>query len=204
MASSLACCSAFLVASFASAPGLISWIALFRLCALSPIEPLQLDRSTLVCTPVTFARKQLNCNPRLRLAWSAARHSFSAVKAAHASVAFALAPKIPWACSFGVSLFSMSLRLAFESGEFLEPLPFFTHLMGLREWELCELEELEFPCAVVDAPAPAGPCAPARSAPTVKKSAALGIRTAKANDLFIVTPQWKVSGQGRAMRPHPQ
>src|SRR6266851_5248694 len=177
-------------------------MALFRLCALSPIEPLHPDRSALVCTPVTFARRQLNSNPRLRLAWSAARHSFSATKAAHASVAFELAGKTPWACSFGVSFFSMSLRLPFDSGEFLS---FFTHLMGLREWELCEPEELELPCAAVDAPAPAGPCAPARSAPAVKKRETLRIRTATTrNDLFIVTPQWKISGQGWGMRPHPQ
>src|SRR5713101_10125083 len=140
--SSLACCSAFLAAPFASALGLSSCIAFFRLWAWSAIAPLHPDRSALVCTPVTFARRQLNSNPRLRLAWSAARHSFSATKAAHASVAFELAGKTPWACSFGVSFFSMSLRLPFDSGEFLS---FFTHLMGLREWELCEPEELELP-----------------------------------------------------------
>src|SRR6202171_775153 len=95
-----------------------------------------------------------------------------------------------WACSFGVSFFSMSLLLPFESGEFLEPLSFFTHLMGLKEWELCESEELEFPFAAVEAPAAAGPCAPARSERTVKKRETLSIRTATTkNHLFIVTPQ---------------
>src|SRR5712664_2593697 len=193
--SSLACCSAFLTAPFASALGFSSWIALFRLCALSPIEPLHPDRSALVSTPVIFARRQLNSNPMLWLAWSAAKHSFRAVKGAHALVAFELAGKTPWACSFGVSFFSMSFLPPFESGEFLEPLSFFTHLMGLREWELCEPAELEFPCAAVEAPAPAGPCAPARSAPTVKERETLRIRTATTkNELFIVTPQWKISG----------
>src|SRR6266481_3655361 len=51
--------------------------------------------------------------------------------------------------------------------------------------------------ATKDAPAPAGPCAPARSAPTVRKRETLGIKTATTNnDLFIVPPQWKISGQG--------
>src|SRR5713226_140175 len=124
-------------------------MALFRLCAFSPSAALQPDRSTFECTPVTLARKQLKSSPRLRLAWSVARHSFSAVNDAHASVAFELAGKTPWACSFGVSFFSMSLRLPFESEEPFEPLSFLTHLMGLGEWEECE----------PDAPAPAGPCA---------------------------------------------
>src|SRR6266851_6275122 len=171
-------------------------MALFRLCALSPIEPLHPDRSALVCTPVTFARRQLNSNPRLRLAWSAARHSFSATKAAHESVAFELAGKTPWACSFGVSFFSVSLRLPFESTEFLESLSFFTHLMGFRECELFDPDEFELPFAAVDAPAPAGPCAPARSAPTVKRRETLTIMTATTNsDFFIVTPQWKSSDE---------
>src|SRR5258708_26696367 len=126
-------------------------MALCNPSALSPIEPLHPDRSALVCTPVTCARRQLNSTPRLWLAWSAARRSFSAVKDAHASVAFELAGKTPWACSFGVSFFSTSLLLPFASAEFLEPLSFFIHLMGLREWELCEPAELEFPCAAVDA-----------------------------------------------------
>src|SRR6266571_6239935 len=153
--------------------------------------------SALACTPVTLARKQLKSSPRLWLAWSVARHSFNATKAAHESVAFELAGKTPWACNFGVSFFSVSVRLPFESTEFLESLSFFTHLMGFRECELCDPDEFELPFAAVDAPAPAGPCAPARSAPTVKKRETLRIRTATTkNDLFIVTPQWKISGQG--------
>jgi hypothetical protein len=43
------------------------------------------------------------------------------VKAEQASVAFELAGKTPWARSFGVSFFSTSLLLPFESEEFLEP-----------------------------------------------------------------------------------
>src|SRR5260370_26295151 len=91
----------------------------------------------------------------------------------------------------------MSSRVPFASGEFLESLSFFTHLMGFREWEPCEPDEFELPFAAVDAPAPAGPCAPARSAPTVKRRQALAIRTATTNnDFFIVTPQSKILGQG--------
>src|SRR5882724_1992232 len=166
------------------------------------MEPLQPDRSALVCTPVTFARRQLKSTSRLWLAWSEARHSLSATKGAHASVVLALAGKIPCACSFGVSFFSMSLRLPFELGELLS---FFTHLMGLRECELCESDDFELPCAAVEAPAPAGPWADARSAPTVRKTETLRIRTATIKfGLFIVTPQWKISDQGWEMRPHSQ
>src|SRR5258707_13782634 len=104
--------------------------------AFSPSATLQPDMSALACTPVTLARKQLKSNPRLWLAWSAARHSFSATKGAHASVAVAFAGKIHWACSFGVKFFSTSPRVPFESGEFFEPLSFFSHLVGLREWEV--------------------------------------------------------------------
>src|ERR1700686_1412587 len=79
--------------------------------------------------------------------------------------------------------------VAFESGEFLEALSFITHLMGLRERELCEAEELELPCAAVDAPAPAGPCPPARSAPIVMDRETPNATNATTNDdLFIVTP----------------
>src|SRR5207245_7606504 len=111
--------------------------------AFSPSATLQPDISALACTPVTLARKQLKSRPRLWLAWSAARHSFSATKAAHESVAFELAGKTPWACSFGVSFFSVSVRLPFDSTEFLESLSFFTHLMGFRECELCDPDEFE-------------------------------------------------------------
>src|SRR4029077_7282559 len=172
-------------------------MALCRDNDFSPSTILHPDRSALVCTPVTPARRQLNSSPRLWLTWSAARQSCSATKGAHASVAFALAGKSPWVCNFGVSFFSLSLLLPFESGEFFESLSFLTHLMGLSECPLLEPDEPEFPCAAVDAPAPAGPCAPARSAPTVRKRETPGINTATTNnDLFIVTPQWKISGQG--------
>src|SRR5260370_21483359 len=68
--------------------------------------------------------------------------------------------------------------------------------MGIREGEPCEPDEFELPFAAVDAPAPAGPCAPARSAPMVKREA-LTIRTATTNnDFFIGTPQSKILGQG--------
>jgi hypothetical protein len=77
--------------------------------------------------------------------------------------------------------------------------------MGFRECELCEFvesDELELPFAAVEAPAPAGPCAAERSAPTVRKIETLKIRTATTRiDLFIVTPQWKISSQGRVMPP---
>src|SRR5713226_1062526 len=119
-------------------------MALFRPCALSPIEPLHPDRSALARTPVTFARRQLKSTPRLWLACSAARHSLSAVNGVHASVAFELAGRTPSACSFGVSFFSRSLRLPFESAELFESLSFLIHLMGLSECELCELCELCF------------------------------------------------------------
>jgi hypothetical protein len=80
----------------------------------------------------------------------------------------------------------MSLRLPFESGELFS---LFIHLMGLREWELCESEELELPCAAVDAPAPAGPCAAARSAPTVKDRETPNATNAMTNKtFFIVAP----------------
>src|SRR6266403_5002784 len=183
-------------------------MALFRDSAFSPSANLHPDRSALVCTPVTLALRQLNSNPRLWLAWSAARQSCSATKDAHASVAFELTGKSPWACNFGVSFFSVSLLLPFESGEFFESLSFLTHLMGLSECPLLEPDEPEFPCAAVDAPAPAGPCAPARSAPTVESNETLRIRTATTKiDLFIVTPQWKIFGQGwgsglSPSRPH--
>src|SRR5258708_26489011 len=164
--------------------------------AFSPSATLQPDMSALACTAVTLGRKQLKSRPRLWLAWSAARHSFSATKAAHESVAFELAGKTPGACSFGVSFFSVSLRLPFESTEFLESLSFFTHLMGFKECELFDPDEFELPLAAVDAPAPAGPCAPARSAPTVKRRETLIIMTATTNsDFFIVTPQWKSSDE---------
>src|SRR6266849_7537486 len=102
---------------------------LVRLCALLPTGPLQPDRSALVCTPVTSARKQLKSNPRLWLACSAATQSFNAVNGAHASVAFTLAASRPCACNFGVSFFSTSLLLPGESVEFLES--FLIHLIGL-------------------------------------------------------------------------
>src|SRR5437773_12235662 len=59
--------------------------------------------------------------------------------------------------------------------------------MGLSECPPLESDDLELPCAAEDAPAPAGPCAPARSAPTVEKSETLRTRTATSKiDLFIV------------------
>src|SRR5206468_12695044 len=59
--------------------------------------------------------------------------------------------------------------------------------MGLSECPPLESDDLELPCAAEDAPAPAGPCAPARSAPTVEKSETLRTRTATTKiDLFIV------------------
>src|SRR2546430_17479035 len=79
---------------------------------------------------------------------------------------------------------------------FRSPLSLFTHLMGLRERELCEAEELELLCAAVEAPAPAGPCAPARSAPIVMDRETPNATNATTNDdLFIVTPLLNVSRQ---------
>src|SRR5712692_9096742 len=161
-------------------------MALFRLRGFSPSAALHPEILAVVCTPVTLARKQLKSNPRLRLAWSVARHSFSAVNEAQASVAFELAGKTPCACSLGVSFFSTSLRLPFESTDFFESL--FTHLMGFSEWELCESEDFELPCAAVDAPAPAGPCATARSAPTVMNAnKPTAVITTPKNFLFMFT-----------------
>jgi len=66
--SSLACFSAVFVSAFASASGFIAWIALLRLIALSPAEPLHEDISALVCTPVRFDFRQLKSNPRFFVA----------------------------------------------------------------------------------------------------------------------------------------
>jgi len=50
-----------------------------------------------------------------------------------------------------------------------------------------------------------GACAPARAALTVKKRETLSIRTAATkNDLFIVTPQWKISRQCWGTWPYAQ
>src|SRR6476646_9034105 len=106
---------------------------LVRFWPLSPIGPLQPDRSTFVCTPVTSARTQLKSIPKFLLAWSDATHSSSATKSAHASVTLAFAAMSPCAWNLGVSFFSMSLL---ELGELLES--FLTHLIGLRECPLCD------------------------------------------------------------------
>src|SRR6202040_1042262 len=102
-------------------------MALFRFWVFSPSANLQPDTSAPVCTPVTSARRQLKSTPRLWLACRAARHSLNAVNGAHASVALALAAKIPRACRLGVSFFSTSLLLPRVSVEFLD---FLTHLIG--------------------------------------------------------------------------
>src|SRR5712664_3451453 len=178
--SSLACRSASFAAPLASASGFSRRTDLVRLWAFSPMGPLQPDRSTLVCTPVTSARTQLKSIPRFLLAWSDATHSSSAIKSAHASVTLALAANSPCAWNLGVSFFSISLR---DSVDFLES--FLTHLMGLRECPLCD--DVSF--AAADAPAPAGPCAVARPAPTVKLSDKIKTTmTARKQCLFMFTP----------------
>src|SRR5216684_1069445 len=177
--SSLACRSASFAAPLASASGFSRRMDLVRLWAFSPMGPLQPDRSTLVCTPVTSARTQLKSIPRFLLAWSDATHSSSAIKSAHASVTLALAANSPCAWNLGVSFFSISLR---DSVDFLES--FLTHLMGLRECPLCDDVSL----AAADAPAPAGPCAVARPAPAVKLSdKSKTTMTARQRCLFMFT-----------------
>src|SRR6266404_9364504 len=142
--------------------------------------PLQPDRSTLVCTPVTSARTKLNSISRFLLAWSEATHSSSATKSAHASVTFAFAASKPCAWNFGVSFFSISSR---DTSDFLES--FFTHLIGFKECPPCD--DVSF--AAADAPAPAGPCAVARPAPTVKLSnKSKTTMTARKQCLFMFTP----------------
>src|SRR6266568_1765847 len=138
-------------------------MALFKGSAFSPSAALHPETSALVCTPVMLALRQEKFSPRLWLAWSAARHSFKAVNAEQTSVTLKPAGTIPWACSLGVSFFSTSPRLPFESTEFLES--FFTHLMGFIEWGVCEV-----PLAASEAPAPAGPCAAACFTPTTRKA----------------------------------
>src|SRR5207245_10340055 len=120
----------------------------------------------------------LKSNPRLWLACSAATHSFNAVNGAHASVALALAANSPRACNLGVNFFSISLLLPFESVELLS---FLTHLMGLSECELCE------DCVVAPAaPASAGPCAAARSAPTVRNRERPKAKNTTRNHCFFI------------------
>src|SRR6266576_1533790 len=80
----------------------------------------------------------------------------------HAGHGGAQAGRSPCDCSLGVSFISRSARLALESSDFLS---FLTHLMGLSEWGVCEVG-----FAASDAPAPAGPCAAACRAPTVRKA----------------------------------
>src|SRR6266436_5738743 len=153
---------------------------LVRLWAFSPMGPLQPDRSTLVCTPVTSARTQLNSIPRFLLAWSEATHSSSATNSAHVSLTFAFAASRPCAWNFGVSFFSISSR---DTSDFLES--FFTHLIGFRECPPCD--DVSF--AAVDAPAPAGPCAAARPAPMVRlRDKIKTTMTARKQCLFIFTP----------------
>src|SRR5882724_8467314 len=178
--SSLACRSASFAAPLASASGFSRRMDLIRLWAYSPMGPLQPDRSTLVCTPVTSARTQLKSIPRFLLAWSVATHSSRATNSAHVSVTLAFAASRPCAWSLGVSFFSISLL---ESADFLES--FLTHLMGLRECPPCD--DVSF--AAADAPAPAGPCAVARPAPTVKLSdKSKTTMTARKQCLFMFTP----------------
>src|SRR6266849_4312248 len=178
--SSLACRSASFAAPLASASGFSRWMDLVRLRAFSPMGPLQPDRSTLVCTPVTSARTQLNSIPRFLLAWSEATHSSSATKSAHASVTFAFAASRPCAWNFGVSFFSISSR---DTSDFLES--FFTHLIGFRECPPCD--DVSF--AAADAPAPAGPCAAARPVPTVRlRDKIKTTMTARRQCLFMFTP----------------
>src|SRR6266852_1057043 len=178
--SSLACRSASFAAPLASASGFSRRMDLVRLWVFSPMGPLQPDRSTLVCTPVTSARRQLNSIPRFLLTWSDATHSSSATNSAHVSVTFAFAASRPCAWSLGVSFFSISLL---ESADLLES--FLIHLMGLRECPPCD--DVSF--AAADAPAPAGPCAVARPAPTVKLSdKSKTTMTARKQCLFMFTP----------------
>src|SRR5882762_2168282 len=152
---------------------------LVRFWALSPIGPLQPDKSTFVCTPVTSARTQLKSIPRFLLAWSDATHSSRATKSAHASATFAFAASSPCAWNFGVSFFSIS---SLDSLDFLES--FLTHLIGLRECPLCD--DVSF--AAADAPAPAGPCAAARPAPTVRlRDKIKNTMTARKQCLFMFT-----------------
>src|ERR1700719_4147907 len=109
---------------------------------------------------------------------------------AHSSVAVALAGKIPWACRPGVSFFSSSVLLPGASVEFLES--FLTHLMGLRE---CKLGVL---LAASDAPTPAGPCAAAFSAPTVREIETPKSRTAPTKSVFFIgAPSLKIPGEKR-------
>src|SRR5215472_15609439 len=137
-------------------------MALFKGSAFSPSAPLHSETSALECTPVMAALRQAKLNPILWLAWRAARHSSRAVNAEQVPVRVEPAGSSPCACSLGVSFVSTSPRLPLESSDFLS---FLTHLMGLSEWEVCEV------CfAASDAPAPAGPCAAARHAPAVRRA----------------------------------
>src|ERR1700688_435861 len=63
--------------------------------------------------------------------------------------------------------------------EFLES--FLTHLIGLRECKLCGLS-----CVAADAPAPAGPCAAALSAPASKEIETPKSRTVPTNGVFFI------------------
>src|SRR5437763_2000884 len=135
--------------------------------AFSPSATLHEETSPFMCTPVMAALRQAKFSPRLWLAWSAARHSFRAVNGEQASVVLEPAANSPCACSLGASFFSMSLRLAPESWDFLS---FLTHLMGFSEWGVCTDS-----FAASDAPAPAGPCAAARCAPRARKEDKLSV-----------------------------
>src|SRR5580704_19396436 len=104
------------------------------------------------------------------------------VNDAQASLTVVLAANRPWACRLGVSFFSASLLLPGASVEFFGS--FLTHLIGLSERELS--------CAAAAAPLPAGPCAAARSAPTVKEIDTPKSKTAPTKSVFLIrTPSLK-------------
>src|ERR1700733_384676 len=134
-------------------------MALLSPCAFSPSATLHPDISTLVCTPVESARRQLKSTPRLWLPCIAAKDSNNSQNGSHASVAVALAANSPCARRLGVSFFSASPLFPDASTEFFES--FFTHLIGFSE---CDPS-----CAAAAAPDPAGPCAAACSAPNVSE-----------------------------------
>src|SRR6266576_1864896 len=137
-------------------------MAFIKGSAFSPSAALHSETSALECTPVMAALRQAKFNPILWLACRAARHSSRAVNAEHVPVRLEPAGRSPCACSLGVSFISRSARLALESSDFLS---FLTHVMGLSEWGVSEVG-----FAASDAPAPAGPCAAACRAPTVRKA----------------------------------
>src|ERR1700676_161417 len=126
--SSWACFSAFLDWALALTSGLRRWMALWRSMRLS-LAPLQEERSALVWTPVTLARRQLNSMAAFLLACRAARQSCSAVNGAQVSVSEALGARTPAVCRLAASFLSRSALEA--DGSSAAGLDFLTQWRGL-------------------------------------------------------------------------